>query len=374
MARTQDVKPFDSSAHRATVDAMRRRGEDVHAAGRQYREETGGLHPNVEIRNKKPRGSHNAMIPGDQPGTFILKNGISSPILSVMDGTGSTAHWVEDFFRTAERQHKLLDGVRTRYNPQLASGVVNDVYNVHKQDLPVVQISQFEGDERSADQVRLLQPASMGNNTAAEDYDLGLYYAGLVYADLWTFYGLRGYLTLTLDEIGRGFVAGADVRTYLGQSADFDLLDTREICQQLLKHWHLYILQVPTGGWGGMLERTTEWWGELVGPDRVIKVESPNLLADVRAAIVYVTEAQNPTSQGFIEFMRIEGTYFDAANLDLVWRMVQVAEKNFGAQAKLPGYSEIPKPGDVFAHYRHAWPIGHPRQSENVTPSESTIA
>jgi len=62
----------------------------------------------------------------------------------------------------------------------------------------------------------------------------------------------------------------------------------------------------------------------------------------------------------------------DAADLDEVWRMIQIAEEHFGAQSKLPGYQEIPRPGDVFAHYRHAWPIGHPRENENVTPADAT--
>jgi hypothetical protein len=370
MARVQDVRQFDAGAYQRTVRRMKSRGENVHELGRKYQEEMGTLHPNVDIHGKI-RQSNNAMIPGDQEGTFVLPHGISLPVLSIFDGTGSTAMWVEAFFHTAERQYRLLDGVRTRYNPQLATGVVSDVYNVWQDGLAVVQNSQFESDERSAEQVRLLQPASMGNDTYDEDYELSLFFSTLIEADIWRHYNLKGYLTLALDEIGRGFVDADGVREYLGHTLDMPRMETGEICQLLLKHWHFYILQVPTGGHGGMLPRTTDWWGERIGASRVIQVDDPELLAEVRAALVYVTEAKNPTKTGFTKFLQSGGAeqpMIRADSLDKVWRMIERAGEHFSAQEKLPGFQDIPRPGDIFAHYRHAWPIGHHRESENVTP------
>lgn len=371
MARTQDTRQFNARSFRETVDEMRRRGEGVHDAGRDHLERIGTLHPNVDIVGKKPRGSHNAMVPGDKPGTYVLTHGISLPVLSLFDGTGSTAHWVGDFYHACEVQYTLLHGARPRYNPQFASGVVNDVYNVTHNDLPVVQVSQFESDERSAEQVRLLLPASMGNNTTTEDYDLGLHYASLVYADLWKFYGLKGYLTLTLDEIGRGYVTVDGVRQYLGQTGDFSHINTEDICRQLLERWHFFILQVPSGGYN-MIDKTTSWWQERAGAGRVIRVEEPSLLAEVRAALVFASEARNPTWEGLIEFFQAGPEHpMDAERLNAVWRMIQPAQEHFGAQALLPSYQDIPLPGDLFAHFRHAWPIGHPRAGENITPVEA---
>ncbi|MFH0957541.1 MAG: hypothetical protein V1897_02455 [Pseudomonadota bacterium] len=377
MARTKDIHQFDARTFEETVSKMRMRQEDVHDAGKQHRDQTGKLHPNVDIVGKPPRVCRNAMIPGTEAGTYLLARGISLPVLSLFDGTSSTAHWLKDFFHAAERQYTLLDGVRTRYNPQLASGVVQDVYNVRHDGLPVVQMAQFESDERSADQVRLLLPASMGNDSATEDYDLGLFYALSILTDIWTFYSLKGYMTLTLDEIGRGFVSAEGVKEYLGQSGDFSRMDTCEICRQLLERWHLFILQVPTAGtYNQMLPRTSEWWAEQLGKSRVIQVTDPCLLADVRATLIYVTEASNPTKQGLVEFFRsgADKPTIDAANLEMIWRWVHQAEEHFSTQSRLPGYQDIPRPGDVFAHYRHAWPIGHPRQDENITPVESAAA
>jgi hypothetical protein len=344
---------------------MRERGEDVHYTGRRHVQETGAIHPYVDA--SKNRGSHNAMIPGEEPGVFVLVNGIALPFLNMFDGTGSTAHWLEEFFLSAERQYKLLDGARPRYNTQLASAMVQDVCDRN----PVVQISQFESDERSAEQVRLLQPDGNGCDST-EDYDLGLVMGQFIYADIWTFYELKGYFTLTADEIGRGSVRKADVKK-LGQSLDQiqggDRLETSAICQHLLTKWHFFYLQVPSQG-SQMIRYTTDWWNDVLGSGRVIKVQDPRLLAEVRAGLVYVTEALHPTREGLAEFLRGGSKQQNAADLDTIWRMVHAAEEHFGAQAQLPGYQDIPRPGDVFAHYRHAWPIGHPREAENVTPDE----
>lgn len=367
MSRPDDVKTFDAVSYRAAVREMRSRGEDVYATGRRHLQETGTLHPYVDVT--KNRGSHNAMVPGEEPGTHVLVNGIALPIINMFDGTGSTSYWLDAFFHAAERQYDLLDGIRTRYNTQMASSVVQDVTD----RTPVVQLSQFESDERVAEQVRFLQPWSHGGD-APEDYDLGLAAGLYVYADLWTYYGLKGYFTLTADEIGRGFVTEANVSRHLGQSLTTiqggNPMNTQELCQRLMDKWHVFLLQVPSNG-GYMHPHTTQWWNEVLGPGRVILVDNPDLLAEVRAALVYVTEAEVPTKQGLARFMQNGNTsYVKADQLDKIWKMIQVAKEHFSAQAKLPGYQDIPRPGDIFAHYRDPWPIGHPRQSENPVYEE----
>src|SRR3989344_1878597 len=355
--RTKDIHRFSSVDYEATVRGMRARGEGVHDTGRAHWQQHKAMNPLVDVTQN--RGSHNAMVPNDD-GTCTLTNGIAIPVLNMFDGTGSTAQYVADFFHACEKQYQLMEGARPRYNMQLASAVVQDVVD----NTPVVQLSQFESDERSADQVRLLIPAS-GGGDATEDYDLGLAAGLFVYADAWTYYGLKGYFTITADEIGRGVVTADDVKNHLGQSLDqFQAgkrIDTAEICQRLSEHWHVFYLQVP-----GVGRRTTEWWNERLGHGRVIQVDDPRILAEIRAGMIYATEAKNPSMSGLGEFLLTGNQSFNATDIERVWRTIQVAKQHFGAQAKLPGYHEIPLPGDKFAHYRHAWPIGHPRAVENT--------
>lgn len=74
MARTSDVKRFDSDSYEATVRHMRTRREDVYETGRRHKQETGAIHPYVDVRQN--RGSHNAMTRGEIEGTIDpWKNG-----------------------------------------------------------------------------------------------------------------------------------------------------------------------------------------------------------------------------------------------------------------------------------------------------------
>ena len=375
--KSAHVHTFDADTFRQTAKTMRARGEDVHDAGKRYRDEHGKLHPNVDIMNSPPRVSRNAMVPGDEPGTSVLRNGPSLPVLLGFDGTASTAFWVKEFFKGAERQFGLLEGLRSRYNTQIASAVVQDVYNVRHDGLPVVEVTQFESDERSADQVRLLQPASKGNDTAAEDYEYFLAYSTLVEADIWGYYGLKGYLTLTLDEVGKDGISLEGVRRYLGQSVDMPEMSTAELCHELLKRWHLFILQVPSCG-HSMLSRTYDYWCDAAGRNRVIPVSRPEMLAEVRAALIYMTEVGNPTKQGLIDFFRMDkdgsdAIRVDSATIDAVWDMIKGVGELVGAQAALPNYDGIPLPGSVFRHYRDPWPIDFGREAKNneVNPARN---
>lgn len=361
--REKDIHRFSGAAYEATVRSMKARGEGVHDTGRRHWQQHHTLDPLVDV--KQNRGSHNAMVPNGD-GTCTLTNGVAIPVINMFDGTGSTARYVGDFFHACEKQYQLMEGAKPRYNMQLASAVVQDVGD----STPVVQLSQFESDERSAEQVRLLIPDANGGD-AAEDYDLGLVAGLFVYADAWTYYGLKGYFTITADEIGRGFVTRDNVEHHLGQDLDqFQAgtrIDTAEICQHLSENWHVFYLQVPGAG-----QRTTDWWNKRLGHGRVIQVDDPSILADVRAGLIYVTEAGNPTMSGLTEFLLTGNQSINATDIERVWRTLQVAEQHFGAQSKLPGYHDIPLPGDIFAHFRHAWPIGHARAGENTVPVEAT--
>ncbi len=368
MGKREHVRTFDEAAYAATVRGMASRREGVHDAGRKVLQQTGALHPFVNVRQN--RGSRNAMIPDATDSTkFELANGIALPIVALFDGTGSTSEWLDLFFHAAQQQDALLKGARTRYNTQVATGVVQDVCD----PTPVVQLSQFESDHRVAEQVRLLQPASAGGD-APEDYELGLAAGLFLETDFWDHYGMRGYFTLTADEIGRGFVTPDLVREHLGQDLKIQSsrLTTEELCRMLLEKWHVFFLQVPYGG--DLLRQTTRWWTHALGSGRVITVPDPRLLAEIRAALVYVTEAQQPNQKGLGEFLNAgvdQSHPLTAQDLDNVWRQVNAAEEHFGMQARHPDYGILPKPGDKFANYRHAWPIGHPREQENVTPTDT---
>lgn len=372
MGKDKHTAVFDAGAYREAVAGMRKRHENVHDEGERVLRETGRLHPDADIFGKT-RVSHNSML--QEAGGFRLVNGIALPFANIFDGTASTHQYLEAFFYAAERQYLLLAGIRPRYNVQLMTAVVNDRYNVKTNGIPVVSGTQFETDERSAKQVRLLMPASMGNDTPTEDYPLALAFFMLGMDLDIPRYNLRGILTLTADEIGHEPVYAEDVQTYLGHRMDRNQMSTSSICQRLIDVWHLFFLQVPTHN-GAMLAETTQWWRERMGADRVIRIYDPALLAEARAGLAYVLETLDPTAEGLAEFLnRGLDKPIDRDNIRTIWKWLQEVEGHFGDQARLPGYDQIPMPGALFANLRDTRPIDDPQsQSDSSLPASPPAA
>ncbi|MCL4384214.1 hypothetical protein M1116_02080 [Patescibacteria group bacterium] len=366
MGRKGDTSTFNSAKYDETVRRMREARESVHDKGERIFRETGKLDPNADIKGKR-RVSHNSMERDGE--RFVLKNGIALPIVGAFDGTGSMGSLVGKAFEAIPAMDKMFDVLRRRYNTQVASAVWQDVCDPH----PVVQMTQFESDVRIAEQIRLLVP-DHGGGDATEDYDLGLAYLMVgVDTDIFPFYGLKGYVSIVADEIGRGEVTQADVQEHLGQEWQ-KRMTTKAICAQLLTQWHIFYVQVAYGG--ELHSHTTKWWTEVLGTGRVVKVTDPEYLAEVQAGLIYVTETLQPTLEGLVEFLTVEGANkrITKAGVSQVWGWLQEAREHFGAQVKLPGYKSIPKPGDVFSDLRNPWPIGHPRSAENPVPDKPTTA
>lgn len=362
--RPGDTATFDSRRFKSTVDDMRRRREEVHARGEEVFRRTGKLDPMVNVHGAR-RASRNAMV---KDGTVaVLTNGIKLPIVSATDGTGSMGENVAKAFHGMGRMDAMLGGLRVRYQTDLSFAVMQDVDDHH----PVYQMSQWESDNRAAEHIRLLLPDKDGGD-ATEDYDIGLWYLlNCTDVDI-VRYGLKGYIFVVGDQIGRGYVTDSKISTHLGHAMQGERISTGDMCQALLKQWHVFYVQVGSGG-GGYRNETTSWWHERLGQDRVVIVPEPDLLAEVQAGLLYVTETRNPTKDGLISFLKADGANKEVSDAEAnqVWQWITEARVPFGEQVKLPGYGDIPMPGAKFAHYRHTWPIGHPRSGENVTPIDT---
>jgi hypothetical protein len=337
---------------------MRSHDEDVHARARQVIRETGKLDPSVRVLKTEQgpvrRASRNAFVKNPD-GTCTLTLGIKLPIFDGGDGTGSMGEYIALNFNSMKELFGMLAGLQERYQIDLSVGVLQDVGDDHD----VFQMAQFESDNKAAEHVRQLLPDSQGGD-GTEDYDLGLCYLDMgVDTDI-NQYGLKGYILLTADADGRGFVSPGAVKKYFG----FDLQSersTENICQSLLKKWHVFFVQVKGSS------TCTNWWSEQLGRDRIVRVDDGNLLAEVKAGIIYVTETLQPDRDGLEKFLLAGGANKRISDYDIdrIWGWLQSIRTHFGDQAKLPGYNDIPMPGAVFDHYRDPWPIDHRRAKEN---------
>ncbi len=358
MTRPTDVATFSPTVHASTVAAMRGRREEVHHKGRRVFEETGRLDPLVDI-NGQIRKSRFVWTPKD--GTFTLKDGYKRPYLIATDGTGSFGENVGRAFDAAPIIHAMLAGnCAGNHQMDFSFGVFQDRDDRH----PVIQIPQFEGDNRWADHMRLLIPDKQGGDLP-EDYDLGIWYAAYrVYADIFR-YGGKGIFVLLLDAPGRGIVEGSLVREHLGVDLQSNI-QTATVWKQLQTKFHSYVVVFGS-------REVTNWWLSIAEQGSVIVAPSSALFAEVQSGLVYATDTIRPTEAGLYDFLRAGGANTGISRNDAarIWEAYVAAEVPFGANAKLG--IELPKPGDVFASMTDMWPIGHPRAGENATAPPSDM-
>lgn len=352
MAKTSHVATFSSTAHKATVDEMRSRRESVHDRGEDVYRRTGRMDPLVRVHGAV-RNSKFAWTRNDD-GTFTLVNGYKRPYMFATDGTGSFAEYIAKAFEAAPRIYAALDGNRNGHQMDFSFSVFQDRDDHHD----VIQVPEFESDNRFAEHMRLLVPDRAGGDSP-EDYDLGIWYAAnRVRADLFR-YGGKGIFVLLLDAPGRGVVESRLVRNHLGVELQ-NSIDTKVVWQQLLNKFHGFVVVFGSG-------RTAEWWQPIIGQGRMIVAPAHELFAEVQSGLVYVTDKDQPTEAGLYDFLRAGGQGSDISKSDVarIWRAYTDARVPFGANAKLR--IELPKPGDVFAQMSDMWPIGHPRAAENAT-------
>lgn len=354
MADVKHVATFSSKAHEETVERMRTRKEKVHDRGKKVYEETGAMDPLVSVKDGAIRRSKFAWMKNDD-GTFTLVNGYKRPYMFASDTTGSFAHAIEAAFAAAPKIYAMLDGNRKGHQMDFSFSVAQDRDDPHD----VIQVPQFESDERFANHMRLLIPDGNGGDTP-EDYDLLIWYAAnQVKADLFR-YGGKGFFTLLLDAPGRGVVEAALVEEYLGCKLQHDV-DTKVAWEQLMRKFHAFVvLHEPTEG-------AHRFWKQTVGPGRLILAPSKDLIAEVQSGLVHVTDTLEPTAESLYKFFRAggQGSKLSRADSDRIWQSYVDAGVPFGADPKLG--IELPKPGDIFAKMTDKWPIGHPRAEENAT-------
>ena len=125
-----------------------------------------------------------------------------------------------------------------------------------------------------------------------------------------------------------------------------DLPNTKEVVQDMLKRAHGFFLQV------GNNHNTTQFWTEVFGSDRVVVLPSTELLPQVQATIIGLTE-------GTLD-LKMVPDFLATANVEKKAASAivrSVANIPIGAQAALPNFLKRPKKGDLFKEKTDIWPI-----------------
>ena len=311
------------------------------------------------------RQALNLLVPeGDE---FVLKYGVAMPVQTDIDTTASMADNVDRAFKVQPKVQNLLvqgqKAVLRRYHTQMATGVVQD-----RLDSYPFQRSMFEPDNEVERQMGLLYRERQGADST-EDYQIGLFAAAYLADTSITKYGLRGYYFAVGDEIGRDelddrileqvFGKGYREKAF-GKNASRNLPTTKQVAKVLLENWHAFYLQV------GSLRSTTEWWSEVLGQDRVIRLPKTEDLAEVQSVIIGLTE-------GTLSQKSAESFLFESGvSAREAGRVVEACSGiPIGLQASLPNFEKIPMAGARFASREDIWPIGVAKPRESRKPKAS---
>jgi hypothetical protein len=284
---------------------------------------------------------------------WLLTVGTPMPIESRLDTTGSMADNVDIAFRVLPNAFEQCAEVLPGYDLQVATGIFGDVV-----DHFVLCRPQFEMEaDKIVQQLTLMVPEGHGGD-APEDPHYGLFGAAYLTATYIQEIGLKGYdFTIgdetahdRLDESQLIRIFGPEVFDKLAENGQQinrrELPTNREIVQDLLKRAHAFFLQVGNQG------ETTRYWTEVFGPGRVVKLPATELVPQVQATIIGLTEGTLDL-EGVPAFLKHANV--DATVAKLIAR--SVANIPIGAQAALPNFSKRPQKGDLFEKKADLWPV-----------------
>ncbi|MAG45031.1 hypothetical protein CL633_04055 [bacterium] len=320
----------------------------------QQARKTGKLHQLVDpagygaIRRSLPRFEQ------EDNSLWGLTVGTPIPIETRVDTTGSMGDNVDVALRVLPDAYELWSMMLPGYDLQIATGIFGDI-----QDNFVLCRPQFEMTaEKIVEQLTLMVPERDGGDRD-EDPHYGLFGSAYLTSAYINKISLKGYDFTVSDAPARDWLDERQLRRIYSEEVFEKVIEnghqmntqslptTKEIVQDLLKRAHAFFLQVESA------QDTTKFWAKIFGPERVVVLPSTELLPQVQAAIIGLTE-------GTIDLQQVE-EFLQQNNVntsDARSITRSVANIPIRAQANLPNFNKRPQKGDLFNEKTDLWPIG----------------
>lgn len=355
---------FSTEAYRSATKSIST-SEPVTFRAEQVAHKTGKLNPLVDpsgygvIRRSLPR------LEELDNGSWLLTVGMPMPIETRIDTTGSMGGNVDIAFRVLPRSYELCSSVLPGYDIQIATGIFGDVV-----DDFILCRPQFEMEAgKIVEQLTLMVPERMGGDVP-EDPQYGLFGSAYLTKRHINGLGLKGYDFTVSDAPGRNRLDEKQLIRIFGpevfvkvrengyQVNENNLPSTVDVVRDLLKDTHAFFLQV------GEASETTRFWLDVFGPSRIVTLPSTELLPQVQAVIIGLTE-------GTLDLIKVE-EFLQKNNVcgnDARKIVRSVARIPIGAQTILPNFSKRPQKGDIFLEKTDLWPVD--KNDSNIASDKS---
>lgn len=340
----------------------------------QKTKETGKLIASVDPAVDPIRRSLMRFDP-DGEGHFAVTVGAPMAVETICDTTGSMGHNVDVMMKNLPDTYGLLKEVLPEFDVQLAAGIFGDV-----RDNFILQRPQFEMTaEKIVDYLASMAPERNGADWP-EDPQYGLFAAAYLTDAYINRIGLKRYhfcvsdapahdcfdiATLervfgerVLDYVCENIQAHRSTRSFT--TVGIHSLSIADVVVDLSRLAFCFFLQVVDD------TDTTEFWSEIYGRARVIKIPDTECLPRVQAAIVGLTE-------GAISIAQVKEWLIEHdIRSDLAQNLSdQFSRINLGAQAILRAQMShpLPKPGDIYKTKTELWPMSAEEISADSKPS-----
>lgn len=297
-------------------------------------------------------------------GLFVVTVGLPVPVETRLDSTGSMGDNVDKAVKVLPDSYELTSYMLPGADPQMSIGIFGDCV-----DRFVLCRAQFEMTApKLVQQLTLMFPEGNGGGNGGEDPQYGLF-GGAYLTDAYiNRIGLKGYDFTITDEPARDYLSRDQLIRVFGESV-FEkaaqngftidpkaLPSTKQVITDLQKRAHTFVILVKRRSWrgdgGDYASDTLRFWPSVIDPSRIIRIPRVELLPQVQASIIGLTEGTLSLQEleGFLKEHEVTGS--DAQEI-----IRSVANIPIGAQTTLPNFGKGPKVGDVFREKTDLWPM-----------------
>lgn len=357
MGRNTFTRAAYSTAYTSNVPSNGR----ATRAAEEIARRTGRLKPEVdpagyEGGRYKARPSRLRMEPHPvHAGLYELTDGTSMPVEVLLDTTGSMGDNVEMAIRALADSYEWCSSVLPGCHLHMCTGTFGDI---EVDQFPYCR-TQFEMEAgKMVGQLTKLVADNGGGGNRKEDPQYGLFAATY----LTDFYvdkiGLGGYHFTVSDEPASDRlelswlkrIFGDDVFEKIAENgyelSPHRLPTTPEMLNLLFARTHAFFLYV------GNSQSCRDYWLERYGLDRFIALPDVNLLPQVQATIIGLTEG----TLGLTDVSSFLSDH-EVSQADARYIGDAVANIPLGVQAGRENFARRPQKGDVFRNKTDLWPI-----------------
>lgn len=209
----------------------------------------------------------------------------SNAIIISLDVTGSMGRVCRGIHDDLPHLFELLLGHHYIADPQILFAAIGDATC----DRVPLQVGQFESDNRMDLNLENMILEGGGGGQKTESYELMFYIAARHTAiDCFEKRGRKGYLFMIGDEMAYPAVKKIEVGTLIGSAPPQDI-PVAEIIAEAKAKYHVYYI-IPGGASYGADRQVEDYWNDLLGPDRVIKLQSPQDTSECIGMAIGVNE------------------------------------------------------------------------------------